>query len=49
MTASIGIALHQPDEASFVDAMNRADAAMYRAKTAGRNRSEVHREALALA
>ena len=47
VTASIGIALHQHDEASFVDAMNRADAAMYRAKTAGRNRSEVHREALA--
>jgi diguanylate cyclase (GGDEF)-like protein len=46
ITASIGIASHLHHEPDFDDAMRRADAAMYRAKSGGRNRSEVHRESL---
>ncbi len=44
ITASIGIALHAHDEDDFQQALRRADAAMYRAKSSGRNRSEVHSE-----
>ena len=36
-TASIGIALFDASERSPLDALKRADGAMYQAKTAGRN------------
>jgi two-component system cell cycle response regulator len=44
VTASIGIAQLHATESSFTEAIRRADAAMYRAKAAGRDRYEVHAE-----
>ncbi|WP_042216548.1 GGDEF domain-containing protein [Demequina mangrovi] len=43
LTASYGIAMRAPGE-SFEEAMRRADAAMYRAKRAGRDRIVLHRD-----
>jgi len=39
MTVSIGVAEYRPGE-SVRDALERADAALYRAKAGGRNRIE---------
>ncbi|MEW6164763.1 MAG: diguanylate cyclase [Pseudomonadota bacterium] len=44
-TVSIGVALMRVEDASPDEAMARADAALYRAKQAGRNRVEVAAEA----
>lgn len=41
VTVSIGIASMQPADVSAAQALERADAALYRAKAAGRNRVEV--------
>jgi len=39
VTVSIGVTQHRRNE-SLQDTLQRADAALYRAKTAGRNRAE---------
>jgi diguanylate cyclase (GGDEF)-like protein len=49
VTASIGIATLHPEESSFTDAIHRADCAMYRAKSAGRDRHEFHPTVVAAA
>jgi len=41
VTVSLGIAMLEPGEASAGDLLQRADAALYRAKEAGRNRVEM--------
>ena len=41
VTASIGAAMLQPDDAGIAAMLERADAALYRAKEAGRNRLEL--------
>ncbi len=42
VTASMGIAEVRRGEQTFTDAIRRADAAMYRAKAAGRDRLDIH-------
>lgn len=41
ITVSVGVAVRQPDDRSFADIMRRADKALYRAKSEGRNRVEL--------
>jgi GGDEF domain-containing protein len=43
VTASVGIASIEGDEADFAPPIARAGAALYRAKHAGRNRLEINR------
>lgn len=38
MTASFGLAMWDDSDGEFANTLKRADAAMYRAKTTGRNR-----------
>jgi diguanylate cyclase (GGDEF)-like protein len=45
ITVSLGISELRSDDRGIEDLLKRADAAMYRAKKAGRNRTEVHAEA----
>jgi len=40
ITASFGLAIYQPGE-SLAEALKRADSALYKAKSAGRNRTEI--------
>ena len=41
-TISLGAAFFEPDDQSFLDAVNRADQALYQAKRSGKNRGEVY-------
>ncbi|MDH7795089.1 MULTISPECIES: GGDEF domain-containing protein [unclassified Beijerinckia] len=41
ITVSVGVAIHQTGDGSFADIMRRADKALYRAKSEGRNRVEL--------
>jgi diguanylate cyclase (GGDEF)-like protein len=41
VTISLGLSMLQPQDAGLHDVIDRADAALYRAKAAGRNRAEV--------
>jgi diguanylate cyclase len=45
ITISIGVSEVQPDEATVVDALSRADQALYSAKRSGRNLSVLYRQA----
>lgn len=40
-TCSLGVAVHEPGDADFASILARADGALYRAKSGGRNRVEV--------
>ncbi|MBV8657081.1 MAG: diguanylate cyclase [Burkholderiales bacterium] len=44
VTASLGVAIYENDEPNIQAALDRADAALYRAKQAGRNRVEYYQQ-----
>jgi diguanylate cyclase (GGDEF)-like protein len=46
ITVSLGISELLPDDRGIEDLLKRADAALYRAKGAGRNRVELQLEAM---